>query len=880
MNRDKWIRRVLRILPEDFRDDYGREMARVIREQERDAGTGIGLMRIWSQVIVDLLAIGPREHAAQLGQDVRYAVRGMRRQPGFVLVVVLTLALGLGANAAIFSAVQAVMLEPLPYRDPGRLVAVWNRWDGRPAATLSNPEFLDYAEQNRSMVMAAASSGAVNVVAAGGDPERVTAAFVTANALDVLGVAPALGRGFRAGEDGVGATAVAILSDGFWRRRFGADPTIVGRTIGINGVPREVIGVMPAGVPIPVEIGAITRAELLLPQTFDRGAPRSRRGGHYLQAFARLAPDATVASASAEMDGIIAGLAREYPDEHDQGNFGIVVRSLREDRLGDARSRLQVLGAIVGLVLLLASANVANLMLARGESRRREFAVRAALGAARFRILRQLLTESCVLSLVGAAAGLVVAWWCQHILRGLGGAVLPRIDQASLGTPVLVFTFGLAVVTGMLCGGLPALQVSRPGGHESLQEGARGTDASRAHVRRVLVASQVAIAVVLLVASGLLVKSFVRLTRVPSGFNADGVLTMRVSLPAASYRDRAAINGFFTRLLDRVAAVPGVDVAGAASGLPLAVASGDWSFEIEGRQRVGGGYPGAADWYVVTPGYFEALQIPIRRGRVALPSDTATAAPVVFINEQTARVLFPAEDPIGRRIRLTWTTGAEQPWRTIAGVVGDVRHNGLDKPPRTELFIPHEQFLHFSAAVQARAMTLVVRTSGEPRALAPAVRAELRAVDPEVPAAQVQDMAAVVSASVTDRRVNVTLIGAFGGLALLLAAVGVYGVMAYGVAQRTREMGVRMAMGAARGDVLRLVIREGLALTAAGAAIGVAVAFVVVGRLSGLLFAVSPRDLSVFTLAPLTLVASGLLASYIPARRATRVDPVVALRGE
>jgi predicted permease len=282
----------------------------------------------------------------------------------------------------------------------------------------------------------------------------------------------------------------------------------------------------------------------------------------------------------------------------------------------------------------------------------------------------------------------------------------------------------------------------------------------------------------------------------------------------------------------------------------------------------------------VTPGYFEALQIPIRRGRVALPSDTATAAPVVFINEQTERVLFPAEDPIGRRIRLTQTTGAEQPWRTIAGVVGDVRHNGLDRPPRTELFIPHEQFLHFSAGVQARAMTLVVRTSGEPKGLASAVRAELRALDPDVPAAQVQDMAAVVSASITDRRVNVTLIGTFGGLALLLAAIGVYGVMAYGVAQRTREMGVRMAMGAARGDVLRLVIREGLALTAAGAAIGVAVALLVVGRLSGLLFDVSPRDLSIFTLAPLTLVASGLMASYVPARRATRVDPVVALRGE
>jgi putative ABC transport system permease protein len=323
-----------------------------------------------------------------------------------------------------------------------------------------------------------------------------------------------------------------------------------------------------------------------------------------------------------------------------------------------------------------------------------------------------------------------------------------------------------------------------------------------------------------------------------------------------------------------------VDAAGAGSGLPLSVASGDWSFEIEGRPRIGGRYPGAADWYVVTPGYFEALQIPVRRGRVASRSDTASAPPVAFINEQTARALFPTEDPIGRRIRLTRTSGSEQPWRTIVGIVGDVRHRGLETPPRAELFIPHEQFLHFSAGVQARAMTLVVRTSREPTSLVSVLRAELRALDAEVPAAQVQDMASVVSASVAARRVNVTLIGVFGGLALILAAIGLYGVMAYGVAQRTREMGVRLAMGAVRRDLLRLVLYEGLAVTVAGVAIGIAAALLVVGRVSSLLFDVGPRDLSIFTLAPLTLIVSGALASYVPARRATRVDPVVALRGE
>jgi len=822
---ESWFRRLLRLLPADFRSDYGSEMQRVFQEQRRAVRSRgrAGIIRLWWQTAADLLAIGPHEHLAQVRQDLRFAFRSIRRSAAFVAVAILTLALGIGANAAVFSVVHAVWLRPLPYYDPDRLVAVWNRWDGSATATLSDPEYLDYADRSRSMTIAASASAAVNIGAHGGDPERVAAAFVTANTFDVLGAPPALGRSFRLEEEMNSGSPVAILSDGLWRRHFGADPGVVGRTIAINGVSTEVIGVSHAGVVVPFELGAATAVDVLLPLRLDRAAPRNRRGGHYLMAFGRLTPGASLAAASAEMDGIVADLIRAYPEEHDQGNFGIVVRSLREDRLGDSGPVLLVLLGAVSLVLLLACANVANLMLARGESRRRELAVRTALGVSRFRIVRQLLTESCALSVAGAAAGLGVAWFCQRAVVTLGTSALPRLADVRMSAPVLLFTTALAICTGVLFGLVPALTISRTSADEGLKNGGRG-GTERARLRHALVVCQAAVAVVLLVAAGLLVKSFMRLTSVPSGVNAAHVLTTRVSLPAARYPDREAVTAFFDRLLSRVRALPGVRAAGAASGLPLAVASGDWSFDIEGRAKVGGRYPGAADWFVVTPGYFEALGIPLRRGRLPAALDTSAATPVVFINDATARTLFLHEDPIGKRIRLTRTTGAEQPWRTIVGIVGDVRHRRLDAPPRTEIFIPHEQFLHFSAGVQARAMSLVVKTEQPPTTIVSSVRAALRALDPDVPAAQVRDMSTVVAQSVADRRLHVVVIGAFGGLALTLAAIGLYGMMAYTVTQRTREMGVRIAMGATRGAVLLLVVGHGLRLVAGGVVAGLAAA--------------------------------------------------------
>jgi putative ABC transport system permease protein len=880
MSEPRWFRRLLRLLPFDFRADYGREMEQVFREQQRDASGRLARTGVWLHAIADLAAIGPREHLTQLRQDLEYALRGMRRNPGFVAVAVITLALGIGTNTAMFSVVHAVLLRPLPYADPDRLVALYNRIDGNPELALSDPEYLDYSERTRTLTLAVVATDSVNLTGDALESERVLGASVTANMFDVVGVQPAVGRAFRPEESVPGAPPVVILTDRLWRRRYAADPAMVGRTITLNGDRQQVVGIMPAQFALPPEFGSDQPVSVLLPQEVDPSAPRSRRGGHYLAAVARLKPGVSIEAASADMAGVIAGLKREYPEQHTQPNWGILLRPLRTDLLGPSRPIVLTLLAAVGLVLLMTCANVANLLLARGEVRRRELSVRAALGASRFRLVRQLLTESCALALAGAALGLLVAAACQRLVLMVDPTTLPRVADMQLSVPVLAFTIVLAVGTGLVFGLIPAVQISRDGVHDALTAGGRGTTGGmRGRLRGALVVAQVAVAVALLFAAGLVVRSFVNLVRVPSGIRADRVLTMRVSLPSVRYPAQQDVGVFFNALLDRVRAVPGAQLAGAATGLPLSVASGDWSFDVDGRAIEGRRHFGAADWYAVTPGYFETLGIRLVSGRLPQASDDANAgAPVILLNQTAARSLFPAGDALGQRLKVS---GAEsQPWRTVAGIVGDVRHRGLDRPARPEMFFPLAQFRHFSPGSQARALTVVVRTAIDPMALAPALRAALREQDPEVPAAQLRDMASVVSASVADRRLTMLLMGGFGALALLVAAVGVYGVMAYHVVQRTREMGVRLALGASPDDVLALVVGQGMRLVAVGLAIGVAGAVAVSGALTQMLFAVEPRDTATMVAAPVVLGAVALAACLVPARRATRVDPAIALRIE
>ena len=882
MKPDRFFRGLLRLLPFDFRFDYGREMTRTFGEQHREAEAagGASVARLWRQAALEVFRIAPREHLAQIGQDARHALRQMRTHRAWTAAALVTLALGIGANTAVFGLVWAVLLKPLPYHEPERLVAVWNRWKGTPSAALSDPEFLDYQERTRSMQIAALAAGPMNLGGAG-EPERLTTAFVTTNLLEVLGVAPRLGRGFRIDEERDGNGRVVVLTDGLWRRRFAADPGVVGRSVSVDGEPFEVVGVLPAGFRLPTDLRSPeTAAELAVPLTLDRVAPRAKRGGHYLQAVARLAPGVPVEQARSEIEGVLAGLVREYPDQHDQGGFGVWLAPLRDDVLGPARPILLILAAAVCLVLVITCANVAGLLLARSEGRRQELAVRSALGADRFRLVRQMITEAAVLALGGALLGLGVAVGILRAVAALAPASLPRLDEAALDLPVLAFTMAAAGLAALASGALPALQVSRSGVAEVLGETARGAVGGRGRMRRVLVSAQVAVAVVLLAGAGLLAKSFARVRSMPAGFDSGSVLTLRLSAPESRYRDRDQVTAFFSRLLEEVRAMPGVRSAGAGSGLPLAVGSGDWSFDVEGRPPAGTKHHGAADWYVVTPGYFESLRVSLVRGRLPGERDGASAPAAILINESAARQFFPGEDPVGKRVILSRSRGFEQPWREIVGIVGDVRHRGLDRPARAEMYIPHAQFLHFVPGAQARGLSLVVRTDTPPLALAGAVRAAVRRLDPEVPVSQLASMDTVVAGSLADRRRDVALIGGFALLSACLAAVGLYGLVATTVSSRVREIGVRMALGAARTQVAWLVLAQALRLVGQGLVVGLVAAPLATVSLREMLFEVSPRDLAVLASVTVALLAISAAASLVPAWRAARLDPMTALREE
>lgn len=802
-------------------------------------------------------------------QDIRYAVRMLVRNPGFALVAVLALALGIGPNSAIFSIVSAVLLRPLPVKDADRVVSVWetNAKIGLPQIPASAANYLDWKEQNQSFERMATAFAlpeyGLNVVA-GREPERVPAGKASAEFFDVLGVKPVFGRAFLEEEDRAGGPGAALVSYGMWQRMLNSDPTAVGRRITVDGVPRTVVGVLPA------DLQMFGRIDVWIPVAMNTSSPE--RGNRSWGVFGRLKPGVSVQQAQAEMTGIASRLARQYP-ETDEG-WGAVVVPLHKLVGGFLAPPLMFLLGAVGLLLLLACANVANLLLAKAAGRQKEIAVRMALGAGRLRVVRQLLIESVVVALVGGALGLLLARWSIGLLRGLIPDVFPLMQQVSIDYRVLLFTFGVSLATGLIFGAAPAIRISRADLNSTLKASGRAvTGGGVQKLRDGLVAAEIALALVLVVAAGLMTRSFVRLMSVNPGLRTKDVLTMQLTLPTARYPQEEQRAQFYQNLVERVEALPGVESAGAIQFLPfranfLNSRISVWPFRVPGEPPVREGQEPVADFRVVTPHFFAALGIPLRYGRFFSERDQRSAPNVIIINEAMAKRHRLGENPVGKRLLLPpW----DQPAREIVGVVADVKLYSLDWAVEPAVYVPYAQ-------KSDEVMSLVVRSGQDWQALTAAIRHEVQALDPQQPIADVRAMEAVMSDSTMLRRLAMGMIGAFAVLALVLATVGIYGLTAYTVSQRTHEIGLRMALGARGADVLRQIVGRGTVVALIGVAVGTAGALGVARLLQGFLFGITSTDPVILVGGPAALLGIAVLASYIPARRAAKVEPMEALR--
>lgn len=809
-------------------------------------------------------------------QDIRFGLRMLLKSPGVSIVATIALALGIGANTAIFSVVNAVLLQPLPFPNSDALVALYetDSQRGQERGSHSYPDFMDVRTQNTVFERVSSYHGSDFIMTGRGEPARLEGAVVTADLFPLLGVQPMLGRTFLPDEDKPSETGrVVVLSHSLFQKHFGGDPSIINQTITLDGIKFTVVGVMPPAFEFPIQNEPVELWTTIAGDAAGSDPITAQRGAHFLQVVGRLKPGVTPEQAQSDLNTIGVRLEQQYPDTNTHRGFRL--ESALTSLVGDIRPALLILLGAVACVLLIACANVANLLLARATSRHKEMAIRAALGAGRVRVIRQLLTESVLLSLLGGSLGLLLAVWWSELLVALGKEDIPRAVHVGMDWRVLGFTLGVSVLTGLIFGLAPAFHSSKTELVESLKEGGRGTSegARRNRVRNVLVVSELAIAVVLLVGAGLLMRSLWRLQEMSSGLQPDNVLTFNVGLPDVKY-DSDKQGQFFLDLKQRLEATPGVESASAILPLPLSGDRFGISFEIEGRPLPPKDHP-SADFFTAGIGYFKTMGIPILNGRDFDNRDKHGATPVIIITDTFVREYFPNENPIGKRIKPGISTYEDEdtPWREVVGVVGDVRNRGLNTEPKAAYYVPHMQ-------VPFSQMVTVIRTSGEPRSLISAATKQVAAMDQDIPLFGVKTMPEYLSASVAAPRFSTTLLSIFAGVALVLTLVGLYGVMSYSVAQRTNEIGIRLALGAQSRDVLLMIVKQASTLILTGLAIGLAGAFVLTRLISSLLFGVTAKDPLTFAAVPLLLAAVALLACYVPALRATRVDPMEALRCE
>lgn len=804
-------------------------------------------------------------------QDLRFGARMLWKRPGFTAVAVLTLALGIGANTAIFSLVNAVLLKPLPFPEAERLVMLWEDASriGFPQNTPAPANFIDWKTQTQSFEGMAAGVWATYNLTGYGEPQKLNGNAVSAELFNVLGARPALGRGFTAEEERPGSDNVVILSHGLWRDTFGGEPSVVGRDLILSGEKRTVVGVMPEGFQFLDPNVRLWVPLALSPEDW------ANRGGHYLTVVGRLKPGVTVEQADADVKAVMARISRDYPEQ--AAELGAYAMPLREQVSGRVRRPLLILVVAVAFVLLISCANVAGLLLARSAARRREIAVRVALGASRRRVVRQLLTESALLSAAGGAAGLLLALWSFAFLRQLVPPSLAASAPLAVDGRALLFTLFVSLLTATLFGLAPALQASKAGPADALKQGGgRGAVGGGGRtLRGAFVVAEVALALVLLVGAALLIQSLQKLRGEYALNSPEQVLTLRTVLPDNRYRERARREGFYDAVLGRVRALPGVVSAGYTTSVPLAWKGGTSGFTVEGRAP-GPGLGNDAVHRQVTAGYLEALGLRLKAGRYLAESDGAQAQRVAVVNEAMARTYFPNGDALGQRFKVG-DADSERPWLTVVGVVGDLRQMGIEAPAKPEFYLPYRQVTYQQWFAPAH---LVVRTSVEPASLVASVRREVYAVDPEQPVANVQTMAEILGEEAAQRRTGMILLAAFAGLALLLASLGIYGVLSFFVAQHTQEIGVRLALGARPRSILALVLGKGMRLALAGLALGLCGALLLTRLIESQLFGVSANDPLTYAGLALLLALIALLACYLPARKATKVDPMVALRYE